>query len=135
MRQQIIEETFRLLEQEFSWGRSRARKAQAQIAHLHLGLTVLCLTQRAAYNREQVSYTFKLELLANLYLIIPLCSMTFWHCVISAFIASLSVEILFLLITLHSWSIHYCCNKILLMKINSHVFHSVHLISFYSAIV
>jgi transposase len=43
MRQQI-EETFRLLKQEFGWGQSRVRKAQAQIAHLHLGLIALCLT-------------------------------------------------------------------------------------------
>ena len=61
MRQQI-EETFRLLKQEFGWGASRMRKAKAQIAHLHLGLIALCLTQHAAYSQEQTIYAFKREL-------------------------------------------------------------------------
>lgn len=47
LRQQI-EETFRLLKQEFGWGGSSTRKAKAQVAHLHLGLMALCLTQQAA---------------------------------------------------------------------------------------
>jgi len=59
---QQIEETFRLLKQEFGWGGSRVRKAQAQIAHLHLGLIALCLTQQAAYSQEQTIYAFKREL-------------------------------------------------------------------------
>ena len=61
MRQQI-EETFRLLKQEFGWGGSAARKAQSQSAHLHLGLIALCLTQQAAYSRGQTVYGFKREL-------------------------------------------------------------------------
>ena len=61
MRQQI-EEAFRLLKQEFGWGASRMRKAQAQIAHLHLGCIALCLTQHAAYSQKQTFYAFKREL-------------------------------------------------------------------------
>lgn len=34
---QQIEETFRLLKQEFAWGGASVRKAKAQEAHLHLG--------------------------------------------------------------------------------------------------
>lgn len=59
---QQIEETFRLLKQEFGWAGSRVRKAQAQIGHLHLGLIALCLTQQAAYSRGQTVYAFKREL-------------------------------------------------------------------------
>jgi DDE superfamily endonuclease len=59
---QQIEETFRLLKQEFGWGQSRMRKAQAQVGHLHLGLIALCLTQQAAYSREQTIYAFKRQL-------------------------------------------------------------------------
>ena len=61
MRQQI-EETFRLLKQEFGWGGSRMRRAKGQIAHLHLGLIALCLTQQAAYSQGQTIYAFKREL-------------------------------------------------------------------------
>lgn len=35
---QQVEETFRLLKQEFSWGKCRARSVQAQSVHPHLGL-------------------------------------------------------------------------------------------------
>lgn len=43
-RRQQIEETFRLLKQEFGWGGASAQKARAQVAHLHLGLYALCVT-------------------------------------------------------------------------------------------
>ena len=56
---QQIEETFRLLKQEFGWGGSSVRKAQAQAAHLHLGLMALCLTQQAALIQGQTVYAFK----------------------------------------------------------------------------
>ena len=59
---QQIEETFRLLKQEFGWGGSSARKAKAQEAHLHLGLMGLCVTQQAALARGQTIYAFKREL-------------------------------------------------------------------------
>jgi putative transposase len=58
LRQQI-EETFRLLKQEFGWGGSSVRKAKAQVAHLHLGLMALCLTQQAALTQGQTVYAFK----------------------------------------------------------------------------
>ncbi len=61
LRQQI-EETFRLLKQEFGWGGSSTRKAKAQTAHLHLGLMALCLTQQAALTQGQTVYAFKREL-------------------------------------------------------------------------
>lgn len=47
---QQVEETFRLLKQEFGWGKCRARSVQAQSAHLHLGLYALCLVQMKAEN-------------------------------------------------------------------------------------
>ena len=56
---QQIEETFRLLKQEFGWGQSSAQKARAQIAHLHLGLYALCLTQAEARKKGQTIYAFK----------------------------------------------------------------------------
>jgi hypothetical protein len=59
---QQIEETIRLLKQEFGWGGSSVRKAKAQIAHLHLGLMALCLAQHAAYQRKQSVYAFKRDL-------------------------------------------------------------------------
>jgi putative transposase len=59
---QQVEETFRLLKQEFGWGGSSTRKAEAQTAHLHLGLMALCLTQQAALAQEQTVYAFKREL-------------------------------------------------------------------------
>jgi hypothetical protein len=59
---QQIEETFRLLKQEFGWGGSSVRKATAQAAHLHLGLMALCLTQQAALTQGQTVYAFKRDL-------------------------------------------------------------------------
>ena len=59
---QQIEETFRLLKQEFGWGGSSTRKAKTQRAHLHWGLMALCLTQQAAINQRQTVYAFKREL-------------------------------------------------------------------------
>ena len=59
---QQIEETFRVLKQEFGWGGSSVRKAKAQTAHLHLGLMALCLTQQAAITQGQTVYAFKREL-------------------------------------------------------------------------
>lgn len=56
---QQIEETFRLLKQEFGWGTASAQKARAQVAHLHLGLYALCLTQTAAIKNGQTIYAFK----------------------------------------------------------------------------
>ena len=59
---QQIEETIRLLKQEFGWGGSSVRKAKAQEAHLHLGLMAMCLAQHAAYQREKSVYAFKRDL-------------------------------------------------------------------------
>jgi hypothetical protein len=59
---QQVEETFRLLKQEFGWGGSSARKAVAQVAHLHLGLYALCLVERAASKAGQTIYAFKHKL-------------------------------------------------------------------------
>lgn len=59
---QQIEETFRLLKQEFGWGGSSVRKARAQTAHLHLGMMALCLTQQAALAQGQTVYAFKRDL-------------------------------------------------------------------------
>ena len=56
---QQTEETFRLLKQEFGWGGSSVRKTKAQMAHLHLGLMALCLTQHAALIQGQTVYAFK----------------------------------------------------------------------------
>lgn len=57
---QQVEETFRLLKQEFGWGKCRARSVKAQIAHLHLGLYALCLVQMKAEN--ETVYQFKQNL-------------------------------------------------------------------------
>lgn len=57
---QQVEETFRLLKQEFGWSKCRARSKQAQTAHLHLGLYALCLVQMKA--GEQTVYQFKQNL-------------------------------------------------------------------------
>lgn len=57
---QQVEETFRLLKQEFGWGKCRARSVQAQTAHLHLGLYALCLVQMKA--KEETVYRFKQNL-------------------------------------------------------------------------
>jgi hypothetical protein len=59
---QQIEETFRLLKQEFGWGSASAQKVQAQRAHLHLGLYALCVTQQAARQQGQTIYAYKHEL-------------------------------------------------------------------------
>lgn len=59
---QQIEEVFRLLKQEFGWGGASAQKARAQIAHLHLGLYALCLTEAAAIKNGQTIYAFKRKL-------------------------------------------------------------------------
>lgn len=57
---QQVEETFRLLKQEFGWGKCRARSLQAQKAHLYLGLYALSLVQMKAGN--QTVYQFKQNL-------------------------------------------------------------------------
>lgn len=57
---QQVEETFRLLKQEFGWGKCRARFVQAQTAHLHLGLYALCLVQMKA--PDETVYRFKQNL-------------------------------------------------------------------------
>ncbi len=57
---QQVEETFRLLKQEFGWGKCRARSVQAQSAHLYLGLYALCLVQMKAEN--ETVYRFKQNL-------------------------------------------------------------------------
>lgn len=57
---QQVEETFRLLKQEFGWGKCRARFVKAQTAHLHLGLYALCLVQMKAEN--ETVYQFKQNL-------------------------------------------------------------------------
>lgn len=59
---QQIEETFRLLKQEFGWGNCSCRKQQAQWAHLHLGLYALMLTQQAAFAQHQTIYAFRQSL-------------------------------------------------------------------------
>jgi hypothetical protein len=61
-RRQQIEETFRLLKQEFGWGSCSCQKQQAQWAHLHLGLYALCLSQQAASTRQQTIYAFRQSL-------------------------------------------------------------------------
>jgi Transposase DDE domain len=59
---QQIEETFRLLKQEFGWGNCSCQKQQAQWAHLHLGLYALILTQQTAFTRGQTIYAFRQSL-------------------------------------------------------------------------
>jgi putative transposase len=59
---QQIEETFRLLKQEFGWGSCSCQKQQAQWAHLHLGLYALMLTQQTAFARGQTIYAFRQSL-------------------------------------------------------------------------
>lgn len=61
-RRQQIEETFRLLKQEFGWGSCSCQKQQAQWAHLHLGLYALILTQQTALTRGQTIYAFRQSL-------------------------------------------------------------------------
>ncbi len=57
---QQVEETFRLLKQEFGWGKSQVGTKKAQTAHLHLGLYALCLVQMKA--EKQTVYQFKQNL-------------------------------------------------------------------------
>ena len=59
---QQIEETFRLLKQEFGWGSCSCQKHQAQWAHLHLGLYALVLTQQTAFAHGQTIYAFRQSL-------------------------------------------------------------------------
>jgi hypothetical protein len=59
---QQIEETFRLLKQEFGWGNCSCQKQQAQWAHLHLGLYALMLTQQTAFARGQTIYAVRQSL-------------------------------------------------------------------------
>ena len=59
---QQIEEVFRLLKQEFGWGKCRANSVQAQKAHLHLGLYAFCLAQSKAEERGQTIYAYKQDL-------------------------------------------------------------------------
>ncbi len=61
-RRQQIEEVFRLLKQEFGWGGASARRARAQVVHLHLGLYALCITEQAAIKEGQTIYSFKRRL-------------------------------------------------------------------------
>ncbi len=59
---QQIEEVFRLLKQEFGWGRCRANSRQAQKAHLHLGLYAFCLVQSKAIEQKLTIYAYKQNL-------------------------------------------------------------------------
>ncbi|MGB7923371.1 MAG: transposase [Pyrinomonadaceae bacterium] len=59
---QQLEEVFRLLKQEFGWGGASARRARAQVVHLHLGLYALCISEQAARREGQTIYAFKREL-------------------------------------------------------------------------
>ena len=59
---QQIEEVFRLLKQEFGWGKCRANSMQAQKAHLHLGLYAFCLVQSQAEEKGQTIYAYKQDL-------------------------------------------------------------------------
>jgi len=61
-RRQQIEEALRLLKQEFGWGGCSYQKQQAQWAHLHLGLYVLCLSQHATFAQRQTIYAFRQSL-------------------------------------------------------------------------
>jgi IS4 transposase len=61
-RRQQIEEVFRLLKQEFGWGRCQTNSLQAQKAHLHLGLYAFCLTQSQAFEEKQTIYAYKQNL-------------------------------------------------------------------------
>jgi len=59
---QQIEEVFRLLKQEFGWGKCRTNSVQAQKAHLHLGLYAFCLVQSKAEEKSQTIYAYKQNL-------------------------------------------------------------------------
>lgn len=56
---QQIEEVFRLLKQEFGWGKCRVGSLQGQKAHLHLGLYAFCLVQNQAIETNQTIYAYK----------------------------------------------------------------------------
>lgn len=56
---QQIEEVFRLLKQEFGWGKCRVGSLQGQKAHLHLGLYAFCLVQNKAMETKQTIYAYK----------------------------------------------------------------------------
>lgn len=60
-----IEETFRLLKQEFGWGSGSCQKQPAQWAHLHLGLYALMLTQQTAFARGQTISAFRQSLFSR----------------------------------------------------------------------
>ncbi|MFP5260816.1 MAG: transposase [Blastocatellia bacterium] len=62
LNRQQIEETFRLLKQEFGWGGSSSSKAKAQAARLHLGLMALRLTLQATLTQGQIACALKREL-------------------------------------------------------------------------
>jgi hypothetical protein len=47
---------------EGGWGGASAQKARAQVAHLHLGLYALCITEQAALKKGQTIYAFKRRL-------------------------------------------------------------------------
>jgi hypothetical protein len=60
---QQLEETFRLLKQEFGWGSCACQKQQAQWAHLHLGLYALALTHNTRPLRaDKLIYAFRQSL-------------------------------------------------------------------------
>jgi hypothetical protein len=59
---QQIEETFRLLKQEFGWGHGSGRTQQAHWAPLPLGLYALVLPQQTAFARGQSIYAFRQSL-------------------------------------------------------------------------
>src|SRR5215203_2696728 len=60
-----IEETFRVLKQEFGWGGCSCQKQQAQWAHLHLGLYALVVTQQTAFARGQTIYALRQSLFSQ----------------------------------------------------------------------
>jgi putative transposase len=59
---QQIEETFRLLKQEFGWGYCQARKLSAQFAHLYFGILALLFSQWMAAENNLSIYQFKRNL-------------------------------------------------------------------------
>src|SRR5262249_24094019 len=59
---QQVEETSRLLKQEFGWGSCSCQKQQAQWAHWRLGLYALLLTQQTALARGQTISVFRQSL-------------------------------------------------------------------------
>jgi hypothetical protein len=59
---QQIEETLRLLKQEWGWGSCSCQKPQAHWAHLHRGLSALVFTQQTALARGQPIDAFRQSL-------------------------------------------------------------------------